>query len=284
MQANQQSLFNQDQMSLPAPVMGQISPWQVRIDNAIPPHTDFVDSVRRFGVIQPIITATINEAGNDDRNKGIYVIQGRRRTLAARSVGIETLVERRYALEYWSQFDVLLLMLQRQQRANPAAEYLSAFRLLQQGATANQIHAVTGIESGQLKKLMQLGELHTDLLDAFKEGRVTVGQAFQCSRLSYEMQKRIVSEMKRGTRISDKMIKACKAERRNAAMSAILNSPMLAALHAEAKPVTMEDLAERLSVTVISQMLEELIGDPRFVHVSAIFSDSQLKKLRERHE
>ena len=283
MKASQQSFFSQDPISLPTPVMGQISPWQVRIDNAIPPHADFVDSVRRFGVIQPIITATINEADSDGSAKVIHVIQGRRRTLAARSVGIETLMERRYALERWSQFDVLLLMLQRQQRANPAAEYLSAFRLLQQGATANQIHAVTGIESGQLKKLMQLGELHTDLLDAFKEGRVTVGQAFQCSRLSNEMQKRIVSEMKCGTRISDKMIKACKAERRNAAMSAILNSPMLAALQAEAKPVTMEDLAERLSAGVINQMLDELAGDPRFVYVSTIFSDRQLKKVREKH-
>ncbi|NJM39267.1 MAG: hypothetical protein HC853_00140 [Anaerolineae bacterium] len=169
MKPQQASLFDLN-VPLPTPVAGEINPWQLRIDNAIPPRDDFVDSVRRYGVIQPIITATVCQT-SEKQNDEVHVIQGRRRTLAARMIGITAIEEKRYALKDWAQYDVLLLMLQRQHRANPAAEYFAAFRLLQGGATAVHIHAVTGVEPGQLKKLMRLGALHDDLLQAFKAGK-----------------------------------------------------------------------------------------------------------------
>ena len=282
MKPQQASLFELN-APLPTPTSGEIDPWHLRIDNAIPPHTDFVDSVRRFGVIQPIITATV-VCQDEEKGEGggeVHVIQGRRRTLAARMIGLKAIEEKRYALKDWGQFDVLLLMLQHQHHANPAAEYFAAFRLLQGGATAAHIHAVTGVEPGQLKKLMRLGELHADLLQAFKDGKITIGQAFQCAKLSMELQCRLVQEIRHGTRISNKLIQAIKSERRNTAMAVLMSSPLVAALHAEAKSTTFEDLANRLTTPVIGQILHELAGDPRFIQVASIFAACQLARLQQ---
>jgi hypothetical protein len=271
MKGSQPSMFDGADMSLPTPVLGQISPWALRIENAIPPHSGFVDSVRRYGVIQPLITATVCEANSNQQTVEIHVVQGRRRTLAARLVGIEAVVERRYALQSWTQFDVLLLTLQRQQRANPAAEYVSALRLLQQGATSTHVHAVTGIEPAQLKKLLGLGQMCPDLLEAYKEGKLTTSLAFQCARLGGVLQQRLVEDLKRGVRMTSNVIKTYKAERRNAALSAVLNVPTFQMVQAIQKPVNFEDVAERLSASTRAQVMAELSGDVRFAQVLAIF-------------
>ena len=83
MKPQQASLFDLN-APLPVPIAGEVNPWHLRIDNAIPPHVDFVDSVRRYGVIQPIITATVCHASEKQEGE-VHVIQGRRRTLAARA-------------------------------------------------------------------------------------------------------------------------------------------------------------------------------------------------------
>jgi hypothetical protein len=117
-----------------------------------------------------------------------------------------------------------------------------------------------------------------DLLEAYKEGKLTTSLAFQCARLGGVLQQRLVEDLKRGVRMTSNIIKAYKAERRNAALSAVLNVPTFQMVQETQRPLNFEDVAERLSASTRAQVIAELSGDVRFAQVLAIFEGCQVQQ------
>ena len=144
-----------------------------------PPDNDFLDSIARHGVIEPIIVI--------DHGSRFEVMGGRRRIKACRIVGIEQIAARVYPAHYTAE-EVLVIMLNEQRRKNVASDFVSVRSLFQKGATEKEITAATGMPAAKIRSLLRLNNLIPDLMDAFLGGTIATSTAQKLARLSHEIQ------------------------------------------------------------------------------------------------
>lgn len=144
-----------------------------------PPDNDFIDSIARHGVIEPIVVI--------DHGSRFQVMGGRRRIKACRIVEIEQIPARVYPSDYTAQ-EVLVIMLNEQRRDNPASDFVSVRTLLQQGATEKEITTATGMPAAKIRSLLRLENLIPDLMAAFLDGTIATSTAKKLARLGHEIQ------------------------------------------------------------------------------------------------
>lgn len=262
---------------LPPCTKGCVSPWAVQVKDGIPPSARFVDSVRRNGVIEPIIAATV---GDDPT---VWVVSGRRRVAAARIVGLEQVDEKRYRLSDWLQFNRLTLELQYMHTANPIAEFGAAMRMHDAGASVEDICECTGLVLGQLKRLMRLSQVQPALRRAVIDDRLSASVALACVPLADPLQQRVCDWIHAGVKVTRPMIHGLVDEQRAQALAIVAQraqdlcgSPF----SDPSRPVTLDELANRLSIPTLTAMLSEIAGDPHLASASSLFSACLLKRSR----
>jgi ParB/RepB/Spo0J family partition protein len=130
-----------------------------------PPDKAFLDSVRDFGIIQPII---LTEGPN-----GIRVAAGRNRIKAARMIGIATLGAVVFP-EGWVSTESLTLIENRHRRQNGLADMLAIEALLKSGKDEATIAANLGISQATIKGRMKLRNLVPVLAKALSDGKLFV--------------------------------------------------------------------------------------------------------------
>lgn len=160
----------------------------------------FVDSVRRYGVIEPIIVVPNDHGGS----LPYRVIAGRRRLAAARIVGLEKIkmVLRKYEIDSVS---LLVTLTENQQRSeNPVAEYRALKELVSRGFMLDEIMETSGLNEAKIERLLRLDKLPDEILDGVETGKVAFGTAVQMTKLGYEKYKKLVEKFRQDGKLTGK--------------------------------------------------------------------------------
>lgn len=145
------------------------------------PDKKFVDSVKRYGIINPI--TLVGWVGTTDN---FVVAAGRRRIKAARQAGFTKVPARVYAGTLSPH--VILLVENAARSGNASAEFLSAISLLGEGHDITDIRAAVGMGKATANKLLRLQTLTPVMLRLLCEDRMATETAYQAAKLSVEEQ------------------------------------------------------------------------------------------------
>lgn len=184
-----------------------------------PPDKALVDSIRRYGIIDPIIIEDI------ERGDGVcfyQVTDGRRRVKAARLAGLEQVPARIYDYgddEGWMP-SALTVMTHATRRDNPVCEYI-AIRKLIEDHSEQEVARATGLGIPKVRRLMQFHNLDAALLEAAAEGGIAPGVAAQAAKLPKDRQASLAHIYADTGKLTGKDVAEAKQVRREQAAAAI---------------------------------------------------------------
>lgn len=235
-------------VTLPPPQARQFELSELVVSNAIQPTTAFVENVRQFGVLTPIVVL-------DDGRKCI-VADGRRRLLAAQKVGLNSIAAAVYAINSFMP-DVMSMLLNEQRHDNPLADFHAIQRLQERGANEQAICAATGMSLPRLRRRAKLGLLNPILFQSFSNGQMSVAVAEACAGLPHEQQQQLLVPLHQSGTLKHGDIQAVKHARRDAGLNALLDLGLGSLLTATPYP-PLPDILGSLSHTTLLSMRTEL--------------------------
>lgn len=178
------------------------------IGSGQPVDPSLVQSIKRFGLLQPIITMPSGGA--------IQVIDGRRRLLATRALGWETIPA--YSLPAGSVNPHVVQLASHVLRSrNRAAEIDAIEALLKEGASDETIVAATGLLKQEIRALLPLTNLPPTLRSALREGKIAASVATEAAKVSAQAQRRLEDVLAEKGRISASDVKEQRQARTQAA-------------------------------------------------------------------
>jgi len=191
-----------------------------------PPDKAFLDSVRDFGIIQPIILT--------EGPAGIRVAAGRNRIRAARMIGIAQLGAVVFP-EGWVSTESLTLIENRHRRQNGMADMLAIEALLRSGKDEATIAANLGISQATIKGRMRLRDLVPVLATALDQGKLFVTLALMICPMKETHQNELAATYTKNGKLTLADVNAVQAKIREAkALAAAANAtptaPVLAAV------------------------------------------------------
>jgi ParB family transcriptional regulator, chromosome partitioning protein len=151
-----------------------------------PPAPKMVESIRRFGVLQPIVLVV--HAG------GYQVAAGRNRIKAARAAGLQIIPAHIYAAG-WTAAALLTLTENEHRRRNPAADLRAIEALLAQGASEREICAAVGMAPQALRARLRLQALIPPLRAALDAGTLRTSVAEAAARLAPDHQQQLATAL-----------------------------------------------------------------------------------------
>jgi ParB/RepB/Spo0J family partition protein len=171
------------------------------------PPKGLVDSVRQFGVLQPIIVQVdMTSALLERPGPCFYIIAGRRRTAAARKAGLERIPARILTNSAGDiNPDTILLIENAERGPNVAAEARAVEALIAQGNDPKAISRATGMKIATVRKRMALKRLAPELFAALEAGRISPGAAEAAARLTMGEQTALLAKAE-GKRITGDMV------------------------------------------------------------------------------
>lgn len=181
-----------------------------------PPSPGLVDSIKRMGVLHPIIIEP--KAGSETQYN---VLAGRRRVKAARKAGLE-----------WIPAQVVempcgyLLALEENchRSSNPLAE-LDAIWILKQSSrlSPEEIAQELSIPVATVRKRLKLDKLSEPLDTAFREGKFSAQAAEMIADLDHEKQRKICRMIDEGEKITAKTVRELRMVQREDAFMGLLD-------------------------------------------------------------
>lgn len=186
-------------------MQGSIALTNLAIDTSGPePDPRFVDTVRRWGLLQPILVQ-FREPGSrpagDDR--AYYVIDGRRRVRSYQIItaGKPDLEDATYLPclifpESATRQEILSarLVIHEHRHANQVAEYDAIRTLIHDGHDMKSIALELGIPIATIKERMRLASLSADLQQWWRDGRMSYDTAKRASGLGGLVQDGLVAQ------------------------------------------------------------------------------------------
>lgn len=148
------------------------------------PTAEFVESVRRYGVLQPIVIW--------DRGDSYGVAAGRRRVKAARQVGLERVPA---VVVDGADPATIALIENRQRTRNPLSDLEAVKGLIERGATMNDICAATGLTKQEADALLRFDNLRPELQQGVREGKIAVSVAREAAKRNSRDQAKLVAKM-----------------------------------------------------------------------------------------
>jgi ParB/RepB/Spo0J family partition protein len=150
----------------------------IDVDDAIPPTDEFVQSVESVGIIHPPRLCKGNEEGR------YKIVDGRRRVLAARKLGLTEILVIYSPLSYAdAQRSVLTIEAQSKWADNPVAEYEAVKKLIDDGFRLEQIKQSLGLSAERINRVLSLGSLPPSILGAVKKSEVSMSTASSLAKL-----------------------------------------------------------------------------------------------------
>ena len=159
------------------------------LENEPMPSDAFINSVRRFGVIQPIIVRLTEDPDEVDE---YTVVDGRRRVIAARQLGhvtIPTLVMR----DSLNVASAITITANTQRSPNPRAEYEAIDRLVREGFSTEQVAQELQLPIARIERRYAIASLRPDLRALYTQGHISHNTAVAATRLDAEAQNRCVT-------------------------------------------------------------------------------------------
>lgn len=189
------------------------------------PDKALLDSVRAFGVMNPIIvTEKVARSG-----KAAYRIHmGRRRVRAARALGLEYIPARVYP-DGCAITQVMSLADHGTRRENAAQELSDICALVAKGAGESEIAAATGLAVARIRSVMRLQGLVPGLRNLFDKGALLCSVATEAARLPVPVQDALVARYEKDKRLTLKSVREVRVERNKEALGSFLDAAMAAA-------------------------------------------------------
>jgi ParB/RepB/Spo0J family partition protein len=148
------------------------------------PDPEFVESVRKFGILQPIGLV---------EGDPYQVAFGRRRIRAARAIGLISIPAQIYP-QGWTPASVLTLIENKHRKDNLPAQ-LDAIATLRLSATPEEICIAVGMTQPELAQAIKmLDALVPELRDAMRDGRIKATTAKQAAKLPIEQQQELAKQ------------------------------------------------------------------------------------------
>lgn len=157
------------------------------------PSRSFVASVRRFGVVAPVIVREDPDGPVAFRSGRYSLVDGNRRVMAARESGLERVPAR--VLPALDDTAALTLALNGSRADNPVTEYLAIKSFVARGFTESEIARETGYPAAKIRARLALDSLHEGLFAALSEQRITAAVAEAAARIGPESQTRLVTRL-----------------------------------------------------------------------------------------
>jgi len=231
--------------------------------DAVAPSRQLVASVRRYGVVTPVILVDTGDG------QGKQLVDGRRRVLAAKEAGLTHVEAVTYSFnrEDARTFpaELLTLTLNELRRPNPVAEAEAIRRLLDRGAPLRDICRATGMSPARVKQRMRLLNLAAPLAQALSQGEIAISVAEAAAKLSSTEQRALADRLAERGKLTLEDVAEARSARRKAAQStldlptlpAVANSPQPQAKRAAHQP-TARDLYRALSLPLQQLVRAEL--------------------------
>lgn len=190
----------------------------IDVSDWVPPSPEFVESVRRFGIIQP--PRLCRQTGSTDRYQ---VVDGRRRVLAAKQIGLEQIAVVVSDMSYAdAQRRVLTLEAQQKHNDNPVAEYEAIRTLIGEGYTKDDIQRTLGISGEKLSRLLSFSTIPEDVLQAVQDQKVSVSTAVSMSKLSRPFIEKAADKFRESGTLTGNDVVEIKQARRSDAMQSVI--------------------------------------------------------------
>lgn len=156
----------------------------------IPPTPQMINSVRKFGNIQPIVLA------------GKRLVCGRRRLDAARKAELTTVRAIIFPAN-WADDEIIALVENTQRRSNPVNELHQVESLLKREFSYDQIRAETGMTKQTLDKLLLIRDgLIKPLRRALEDHLIGIGTAEACAKKSVVVQQKLLDILEEEGRLT----------------------------------------------------------------------------------
>jgi ParB-like chromosome segregation protein Spo0J len=171
----------------------------------IPPTPQMIDSVRKFGNIQPIVLA------------GKRLVCGRRRLDAARKANLPTVRAVIFPGD-WADDEIIALVENTQRRSNPVNELHQVESLLKKDFSYDKIRAETGMSKQTLDKLLLIRDgLIKPLRRALEDHLIGIGTAESCAKKSVAIQRQLLDILEEQGRLTKRDVEnACKTGKKKA--------------------------------------------------------------------
>lgn len=150
------------------------------------PERDLIESVKRLGVLQPIIVIC-KPSGE------LHVADGRRRLQAAREAGLTSIPARVYGRDGLLS-SVMTLVTNQQRRPNAVAELDAILALAKGGASEEVIRDATGIPVQTIRRRMKLAKLNKTLLEGMRAGKVSLAVGERVATMPPTVQARLADK------------------------------------------------------------------------------------------
>jgi ParB/RepB/Spo0J family partition protein len=201
---------------VPEYVTAEVPLADIEVSDFVDPTPEFVESIRRFGVLQPVLLCK--------RGDKYHVLAGRRRVLASRIVGLT--VVKAVVIEGLVYGDVsssvLTLEAQRHYNENPVAEYMAIRTLVTEGYSSDQIKEALGIPIHKIEKLLSLANLPQEVLDGVSEKKVAVSTAQTLAKMAPTYQKKAVAKFKKDGTLTGSDLVQIKRARKSETSQAVM--------------------------------------------------------------
>lgn len=182
------------------------------------PGADLVESVRRLGVLQPILVRM------DKGSRPYAILDGRRRLKAAKRAGIEEVPIRVVPASY-VHHETVTIQANTARRANPISEYVAIKSLLDKGFDEKQIAKELGIKAAVVKQRIGLSNLVEDLFGLLEGGLIATSVGEAVAKLPHALQDELLARYaeKDSLTMDDvKAVKKAKAEKTETSLSDLL--------------------------------------------------------------
>jgi ParB/RepB/Spo0J family partition protein len=148
-----------------------------------------VSSIRLRGIMEPVVLA-------DRGDKGYEVIEGVRRVIAAKQLGIEKVPAHVYDYEdVKHDLYVLSSELNNKRKPNHVADYLAVAHMAITGKTDKEIAKATGITTPTVRRLREISGIHGKLRSGFVTGRIKFSVVKLICKASGDDQRRLAEEL-----------------------------------------------------------------------------------------
>lgn len=167
-----------------------------------PPSTDFVESVKTFGILQPILVV--------DAGKTFKIRDGRRRLRAASEVGLEWIPAYVIKATGWNH-DYLLSAIANEQRSDNGVATLEVLeQLRKEGVGEQETLEATGIAVARQRRLLKLLLLIAPIRRALEDGVVSLDIAEDVARLTPDQQTTLNESLKKNGSLTASDVRAVK--------------------------------------------------------------------------
>jgi ParB family chromosome partitioning protein len=177
-----------------------------------PPSQPFINTIRDFGVIQPIILI--------EGSQGFTVCGGRNRIKASRLLGLTEIPAIVYPAG-WVSPASLALIENAHRRQNALSDLLAITDLAASGYDDEAISTQLGISKSTIKARLRLRNLAPELAQALNEGKMFVTVAEEICVMSPAQQQDLVATYKKNGKITPADVKAVQAAQAAAAKASL---------------------------------------------------------------